>query len=304
MKTLLLPTDFSADAKHAVEYGYNIACHIQANVVLCNAFIVPSEVPQAGMVVWPLANYNALIKDNTDALNDLKKHLESKKADTGFSPVIDLVNETGKVTEVVRNIIATKNIDMVVAGVHRAGLSSLLIGNHTKKLIDFITSPLLLVPPHAKIKAPDKIAFATDFKHPEKDLELLHNLVPFAKALGAEIFITHVYNEKDHKDNFKVWFSQFLTDLSKKADYPFIFSKVIRSANAVSGFDKLCKQGEMDMLIMVHRPHSFFENLFKGSHTQKMADHINIPLLIFPSNSTTDYSTKAHDNAHIISHQA
>jgi nucleotide-binding universal stress UspA family protein len=288
MKTLLLPTDFSEPAKHAVEYGYFLASDIKANVVLCNAFIVPSEVPQAGMVVWPLANYNALIKDNSDALNALKKHLELKNTDAGFKPSIDLVNETGQVTEVVRNIIAAKSIDMVVIGAHRAGLSATLIGNHTKKLIDFITRPLLLVPPHAKIKAPKKIAFATDFKEPEHDLELLHSLIPFAKALNAELYITHVYNEKNHKDNFKVWFAQFLTDLAKKADYPFIYPKVIRSATTIRGFDKLCKEGEMDMLMMVHRPHGFFENLFKGSHTQKMADHTTIPLLVFPSGQSAD----------------
>ena len=283
MKTLLLSTDFSASGNHAVEYGYHIASCIKADVVLCSVFLVPSEVPQAGMVVWPLANYNVLLKDNIDELNHLKNHLASKSYGTDFKPKIDVVNETGQVEEVIRNIIGLNSIDMVVAGTHRTGLSTLLTGNHAKKLIDFVDRPLLLVPPHAKIKAPRKLAFATDFKRPEHDLELLHSLIPFAKALAAEIYITHVYNEKNHKDNFKVWFSQFLTELAKKADYPFIYSKVINSAHAVSGFDKLCNEGEIDMLIMVHRTHSFFENLFKGSHTQKMAGHINIPLLVFPA---------------------
>jgi hypothetical protein len=48
MKTLLIPTDFSANSKHAASYGYNLAKLIKANVGLCNSVIVPAEIPQAG----------------------------------------------------------------------------------------------------------------------------------------------------------------------------------------------------------------------------------------------------------------
>jgi len=282
MKTILCSTDFSAGANHAVQYGYNLAKHINANVVLCNAFIVPSEVPQAGMVVWPADDYDKILKDDEKELNDLKKRLEHSNTE-GFKPAIELVNEIGSAIEVIVNTLAEKKADMLVTGTHHQGVDFLLLGNHTKHLIDNVNAPLLLVPPHVHIKTPQKIAFATDFKFPERDLELIYSLIPMAKMLKAEIYITHVYNEKNHKDNFKVWISQFLAELSAKADYPFIFSKVIKSAHSVTGFEKLCAEGEMDMLVMVHRPHGFFENLFKGSHTQKMAERICIPLLVFPS---------------------
>ena len=72
MKTLLIPTDFSANAKHAVEYGYNLAKQIKANVMLCNAVIVPAEMPQAGFVIWPMEEYDVLMDDSADELKKLK----------------------------------------------------------------------------------------------------------------------------------------------------------------------------------------------------------------------------------------
>jgi len=33
MKTFLVATDFSANARHAAEYGYNLAKQIKANII-------------------------------------------------------------------------------------------------------------------------------------------------------------------------------------------------------------------------------------------------------------------------------
>ena len=64
MKKILIATDFSANAAHAAKYGYAIASQIKADVVLCNAFIVPAEVPQAGMLVWPQLEYDELVESS------------------------------------------------------------------------------------------------------------------------------------------------------------------------------------------------------------------------------------------------
>jgi nucleotide-binding universal stress UspA family protein len=39
------------------------------------------------------------------------------------------------------------------------------------------------------------------------------------------------------------------------------------------------------MLAMLHRPHSFFDNILRGSLTQKMASHIAIPFLVVHAGS-------------------
>ncbi len=283
MKKILIPTDFSANATHAAEYGYNLASILKANIVLCNACIVPAEMPQAGVIVWPMEEYDIIEKETTDELQQLKNRLE-KKDNSSYKPLISLVNEIGAVTDVVDGLIKLYNIDLIVMGTHgTSGLSTLLLGNHSRKMIDATTKPLLLVPAQTKITPVKKIAFATDFKHPQDDLAAIYALIPFAKLLGAEILLTHVYNEKHHSPQFQKWLDDLLVDLSNKADYPNIYYRIVKNSNPENGLSWLCKHGQVDMLAMLHRPHNFFDTIIQGSHTKKMADHISIPLLVFPT---------------------
>ncbi|MFI5137767.1 MAG: universal stress protein [Sphingobacteriales bacterium] len=281
MKTLLIPTDFSANAKNAAEYGYRLAKQVKTDVVLCNAVIIPAEIPQAGFVAWPMEEYDVLMNDSTDELKKLKACLE--QGSKGFKPAITCFNEVGATTDVVNDVITKNKIDLVVMGTHVAGgLSSFLLGNHSRIMIDGVNKPLLLVPNLARYTPVKKIAFATDFKHPDRDLDSIYDLVPLAKSLGADILLTHVYDEKKQSPEFQKWVKQFLAELSDKSNYDQVYYRLVKNNQTESGLDWLCANGQIDMLAMVHRPHSFFDNLLKGSHTQKMAAHISIPLLVFP----------------------
>jgi len=283
MKTLLISTDFSKTATHAAMYGYNLAKQIKANVILCNAVIVPAEIPQAGVVVWPMEEYNVLMEDSDKELKSLRTELENKNTTEGFNPQVKIINETGRLTDIVNMIVKEHQADVVIMGTHAEdSLSTLILGNHTRQMVDTTIKPLLLIPPTAHLAPVKKIAFATDFKQPEKDLESIYNLVPLARLLNADILITHVNREKYQPAEFQNWLKQFLMDLSNKADYPQIYYRIIRDSNIESGLDWLYKYGYIDMLAMVHRPHGFFERLLKGSLTQKMASHITIPLLVIP----------------------
>lgn len=282
MKTFLITTDFSANARHAAEYGYSLAKQIKANIVLCNAVVVPAEIPQAGLVVWPMEEYDTLMDDSAHELEKLKTLLEQNSA--GFQPSVSYINETGVLTDLVDNIIIEKNIDLVIAGAHgSSGLSSFLLGNHSRNMIESATKPLLLIPTSAPIRPVKKIAFATDFKQPEDDLKSIYALIPLAKLLNCEILLTHIYDEKQQSPGFEKWIKQFLTELSNKANYPHIYYRLVKNNRADNGLDWLCEHGQIDVLAMVHRKSNFLSTLLKGSHTQKMAAHIPIPLLVFPA---------------------
>jgi len=161
-------------------------------------------------------------------------------------------------------------------------LSDLLVGNHSRRMIDEATIPLLLVPINAEIKPVKKVAFATDFSHVEKDLQIIYKLINLIRPLNAELLITHIDDTKEERQDFKKWLDNFLVELSNKADYPHIYYRLIKSNRAERGLEWLSEQGQVDVLAMVHREHGLMAKIFKGSHTQKMANHLHIPLLVFP----------------------
>lgn len=284
MKKFLVPTDFSANATHAADYAYLLAKQINADVILCNAVVIPAETPQAGLVSWPMEETDVLLKDSEEELKRLKAKLQQHDHSDKFRPAITFINEAGVVTDVVDRILNTQQIDLVIMGTHgNDSLGTFLLGNHSSKMIDNSLQSLLLVPPAAKFVPVKKIAFAIDLESAEKDLEELYKLIPLAKALHAEILIAHIQPENEPSADLKKWMDQFLTEISNKADYANIYYRIIAIEDTEKGLNWLCEHGQVDILAMLHHPHGFFDSLFNGSHTQRMASRITIPLLVMPA---------------------
>lgn len=284
MKTILVATDFSSNARNAASFAYKLAKAIRADIILCNAVVVPSEVPVASAMVWPLEECENLLESSIHELNLLKNSLELADSSDTYRPAIRCTNETGTLAEMIGDVVKSQKISLTVIGTHgSSGINQFLLGNHSRELINQTLIPLLLVPADREISRIKKIAFAADFKKPEHDLISIYALIEFARPLEAEILLTYVCDNDFESPEFQHWIQTFMTELSNKANYPHIYYRIIRSKQVIMGLDWLCRHGQIDMLAMVHRSKTFMENLFRGSKTQKMAQHIPVPLLVFPS---------------------
>ncbi|WP_420712321.1 universal stress protein [Pedobacter sp. SL55] len=76
MKDILVLTDFSQAASHAVHYAYYLAVSTKANLTLCNAITIPAETPLASFVSWPMEKSGALIEESDRQLEKLRKRLD------------------------------------------------------------------------------------------------------------------------------------------------------------------------------------------------------------------------------------
>ncbi|MDB5013956.1 MAG: universal stress protein UspE [Daejeonella sp.] len=283
MKTVLIATDFSDGASHAAEYGYNLAKQLKADVILCNAVLVPADVAQVGMVVWPADNYEAFLDSSTKQLEILKTQLRTQSDKRDFKPDISCIIQVGSVNDLVNGIIEKHEIALVVMGTHgSSGLSTFLMGNHCRSMIDYAARPLLLIPPQVAIKPINKIVFAADFKNAKDDLVSFYALILLAKTLQAEIVLAHIYHDKLNTPENNEWVKQSLTKLAISSHYTNISFKYIQNDKTKYGLQNLCKQEEADVLAMIHQPHNFIDSMLHGSHTQYMANHTSIPLLVFP----------------------
>ncbi len=285
MKTFLVSTDFSSGADHAVDYSYSLARQMQASLILCNAVVVPAEVPMASAMVWPMDECGTLLDCSNEELKKVKTRLEKNTHDAGGEgPAIRCVNEIGTMQSVVNALAKSEKADLVIIGAHGSkGLDQFILGNHCRIMIDATSRPLLMISPEVSFKKIKKIAFGTDFKNPSRDLQVLYKLIAFARPLDAEILLTHVCSSAAHTPEFESKIEQFMTELADTADYAQIYYRIVRNDHVRTGLEWLCKHGQVDILAMVHRTHSFFDNLLNGSTTQKMAGHLSVPLLVFPA---------------------
>lgn len=282
MKTILVPTDFSEASENAARYAVKLAASIKADIKLCNAFKVPMETPMAAQVAWPLADYDELKKDITGDLEALAKRLE-KEIPSGqehFRPRIGHICEVGTVTDVVRNIVDEDDISMIAMGMSGAGfINRFFLGSTSRSMIDKVECPVLLVPPGTTFKPISKIGFATDLN--SGDINVIHSVAGLAKYMDAEILIAHIADEKFTGEEHQHKIDEFLTDVTCKANYGKIYYRNIKSMDVAHGLDWLAEHGQLDMLVMVHHWHHFFNRLISGSQTKKIAGHIHLPLLVY-----------------------
>ncbi|MGZ3871907.1 MAG: universal stress protein [Mucilaginibacter sp.] len=294
MKTILVPTDFSEAANTAARYALHLAKAIKTGIRLCNAIRVPIEAPAAAQVAWPLEDYSSIKESATHQLRLLQEKLEQKLEEQAqclpvtYQPNIDYTSEVGSVADVIRNVADEEKMSLVVMGMSGAGsLSRLFLGSNSRELIEKADFPVLLIPDSFIYMPIKKIAFATDLS--KGDIEVLHSLAGMARYFNAEILITHIGDEKDENAAEKHRIDDFLTEVTAKADYPGIYYRDVKNKDVDRGLTWLYEHSQVDLLAMVHRPQHFLSKLVRGSHTQKLAKHITIPLLVFPPDCHTAF---------------
>lgn len=285
MKTILVPTDFSATGLNAARYAFHIAQKVNAGLRLCHAIKVPAESVLAAQVAWPLEDYDSLKRSAEVEFKYLTKQLldnDELKADGhSYLPQIQYSIGVGDVTDYIRNLVEDYKINLVVMGMSGAGtFSRLFLGSTTNDMIMKVGFPLLLVPAKASYSNIKKIAFATDLSH--EDMEIIHSLSGLARYYNAEILLVHVIDCDDEYIWDRKKIDGFLNDVSCKINYPNIYYRDIESMKVSDGLTWLIDLGQADMLAMVHRQRPFFNKFLNSSYTQQLARHTDIPLLMFP----------------------
>lgn len=285
MNTILVPTDFSAAAVNAARYAIQLAKETGTGIHLCHALDVPIEIPGASQIEWPLESYVTIKNEATADLSSLSEKLEQEErtdsSPQSYHPVVRYSSEAGSVKDVIRNIVDEEKPELVVMGMSGAGaISRFFLGSNSRDLIDIANFPILLIPATAAFSPVKKISFATDL-NPE-DIKVIHSLNTLAIRLNAEVMITHCTDEKYEKGEAQHKVDTFLSKVTNSVGYDNKHYSHVKSINVNHGLDWLTEHGQIDMLAMVHHPHHFLAKLLKESHTQEIARHITIPLLVFP----------------------
>jgi len=281
MKTIAVLTDFSERSEHAARYALHLAQKIKADILLFNAFLTPSDIPLvAAEVAWPL-DYEENLQETEKALQSLGTKLqhwaEQHKLPGDYMPKINSECQQGPLTIAIDAIEKNKDIFLIVMGAHGAdGLTTLMLGNSCRQLIDGTKLPLLLIPEHARFKTPERFAFATELNF--ADVVYLTALTRFAGLFSAEIMVTHVQKEAG-KDQEAL--ETFMNRVADKVEYNKITYCAVPGKTPKKGIEWLMEHQKPDMLVMMHHDRGLFASIFEGSDTQKVAAHTPVPTLIF-----------------------
>ena len=270
-KTILIPTDFSANAQNAVNYAISMFDGEKINFLLLNSYRIIPLGSAEYITNTDMSDYKTYSEQGLkQVLKSIKKTFPDKELN------IETMSKLGYPVQEMDKIVKRKNVDLVVMGTKGAsGIKEILIGSNTADAIKNLTCPVLAVPENASCKNPKNIAFAADFGDIEKPV-LLNPMLEIAKKIKAEILVVHV-DENGKKHNTEEAYQEMKLN-EMFADIPHLFSE-IKNSNPAQGIEDFVKTRAVDMLVTVARKHSFIHNLLRGSVTGKLAMHTHIPLL-------------------------
>ena len=276
MKTILFPTDFSANASHASQYAGMLAKSFDANVVLLNVHSITS------ITEYQLPNEI----DNLIEANQKKSEDDLRDFAVNFMQTSHLVAD--RVSQIVEYGFANEKIietadaiqaDMIVMGTK--GTTYLLdkwLGTHAQGVMKKANCPVWIIPNKASINSPQNILYAADFK--EDEVVATQKVLWFCKPLGAKCKVVHVheYFEPNVGHVVEEMVKSLEEEFKNIDDVSFIN---LKRDNIVEGLETYIKTHKPDVLAMAISEKSFFEKLFDTSMTNHFVQGSNLPVLIF-----------------------
>jgi len=269
MKRVILLTDFSSTSRHAIEFAINMFGYEEVDYLLLNVY---TEAHLSNDMLVSIEDL--LIKESQRELQEEWTYFNDRFPDKSIK--ITPLSKYGELADVANRLRKSDNIDFVVMGTK--GISRLektLLGSKTTSVVKKVKCPVMVIPEESKIEHPSTIAFATDYEElMYKDV--LKPLIDLVQESQSKLRVVNIQNEEELL-NIEQATEGVLLDHAL-VNTPHLFYS-IQNKNTVEGLNQFVDENNIDLLVMVARKHSFFEQLFHTSVTKKMSMLSNLPML-------------------------
>lgn len=267
MKTFLVPVDFSATSVNAAEYAIALTKEIpDVEIILYNVY---SSISFASLTDKEEGSRKMV----TDAeLTTLKDKLIA--ADNQH---ISIESEEGSFIENIEKYVLSNHIDMVVMGITGSSrITQVFMGTNTLNVIRHIDCPVMIIPPDAKFTGIKNVLFTSDFNDVARTTPF-DSLKKILDIFKPKLNILNVNSEHyiELTDEYKKE-REAMEDKLGAYNPEFSF---LRAYDFLDGISRFVETKGIDTIITVPRKHSFLSQLFKTSHTKKLAYHINVPTI-------------------------
>ena len=270
MKTIIVPTDFSAISNNATDYAVDLAKETGCSILLFYAYQLPVSVTDVPIV---LVSIEDLKKNSENKLQEAKKSLEKR---TGDQIKIYAEAKLGDTVDELEDLCNKIKPFAVVMGTKGAtGVERVFFGSTTLGTIKHLTWPVIVVPPQKKYSSIKKIGFACDFR------EVLNTtptefIKDFVKEFNAELHILNVDHKNTHfKDTTpeeSLLLHTMFEDLNPVYDF-------IEDENIEAGIEKFAEKNKLDLVITIPKKHKLIESFFRKSHTKDLIFHSHLPIM-------------------------
>lgn len=264
MKKILFPTDFSAAADNAFLYALNLAKLYDIDIDVLH---VTSNV------------YLDTQEDDRAKFNDYLEYLEAIKDQQNEHFEIDLQGffESGDLVINLQAMLSKQDYLYVVMGTEGANtLNDKLLGTNTISVFNVSSVPVLAIPKNIVFKPQKRLGFASRFL--EKERPTLEKLIVLAKHNGGPLELVHIAKDGvlDGETALvkNTWDKEFSDE---DLEITVLFNR-----NINEGIADFVTEKKIDVLCLIHRDMNSIERIFKGNHSKKLLQSLQIPILVYP----------------------
>ena len=266
MKKILLLTDFSSNAKTAIDYALAL---FEKKTCIFYILHVIDNGSSTSSIKYDVKNSLSILVDNlrTRNLNILHTFEGLLLTDTRLTSLSDTVIE--------------KNIDYIFMGTKGAsGLSTVLWGSNTVYTIKHMDAcPIIAVPASYEFSPPQEMVFANDYKS-ELRYQDLEPLIAITQLWQSTLVVVHVASKKGFTDTQKMHRSLLETSLASvknrfvKETVHFSVSSTIRQLRE--------ENKNIGLVALIKNKYGFFQKLVRKPILRNIAFTTEVPLLVLP----------------------
>jgi len=271
MKKFLVPTDFSDTSKNAARFAVQATAQIPGAVVVL--YHVYDKI-SGGSDGTPLADSD---DDKRTVLNTALEMLKQELSGLSSVTIEYDAEEGGSLIDKMKRYVRHNAIEMIIMGITGATrLEQIFMGSNSLNMVREAVCPVIIVPPNAKFNQIKNVLFASDFKNVESTTPKAQ-LRAVLDLFKPDLHIVNVDDEHyvELTEEFKIQRNK-LEKIFADYNPQFYFIRFYDFLDAISSFtaDK-----NIDLILTVPRKHGFLTNLFKTSHTKKLAYHSHVPIV-------------------------
>ena len=278
MNKILIPTDFSLNAKKATDYALSLFDEKDTEITLVNTFYIPYAAPD---VIYSI---NDVSMENANSLFKVEQERIAAKFPNLKATIVTEFT-IGDIVNVVCAKEEKGECDLVVMGTKGAsGLAEVFVGSRTSSMIKSVKTPVLVIPAEAPLNPPKRILFAADENIIDRKLDL-DILKKIANNNKSKIDALYIAENDENKEIIK----KFI-DYEVKLNFVNIPHelKMEDGDNVEEAINQYVEKHPIDLVAMITTKGNLFHNLFHESVTKRVVMHTKMPLLVMHTNLKND----------------
>lgn len=271
IKKIIVPIDFSSNARQAFQYALGLAKDLKASLLLYHAWTAPYIVREFSAQAREEA-YNTDQEKKFRLLDKLAAVAKEAKVKCAVEMTEDtLINGA--------NLLSSADSMIVMGTKGETNLETVFLGSKTSRMIMDAKVPVLSIPKKAKYEGIRTVMLGVDY---EKEFHGNFRKIQPLLAKKAQVKVVHVeigeYSTPYEKEIMKEISDTIKTDFKA---YPSEFVE-IHDEDIIEGLNKGVKTLKPDMVVLISSRKSLVERIFWGSLAKRMALVTKVPLLTIP----------------------